>query len=452
MEPSVLWSLLASLALVLANAFFVASEFAIVKVRPTRLQTLVKAGDRRAATALRISHAMDAYLSANQLGVTLSSLALGWLGEPAFASLLRPLFAGLPFSVAITHTVATVFAFLAITFLHTVAGELAPKSLAIQRAETTALVCARPLHWFYILFYPFIRVLNGGARLLLRLVGMRPVSEHADAHSAEELRLVVAASHVHGILDESIATLIEHALDFRKRSVRTVMTPRPELLALDVNTKIEDAVRLTVESGYSRFPVVSQAQGRDRLIGFLHSKDLYAHVTGVRPIQTLRQIVREPILVPETMSLDRLRRLMQRRRVHVAFVLDEYANFVGMASLEDLLEELVGPIEDEQDEPAQQDVVRRPDGSVEVEGAMALSDAERIFTFLDAEPIAGIDTLGGYVFALLEHPPKPGDVVRIGRGHEAEVLAVEHFRVRRLLLRQVEPAPVEQAEAASAGE
>lgn len=440
-----LWALVGSTLLVLANAFFVASEFAIVKVRRTQLEALAKTSGR-ARTALKISQNLDAYLSANQLGVTLASLALGWVGERAFATLLQRALGSLDVSAAVVHTIASVLAFILITFLHTVLGELAPKSLAIQKSEWTALWSARPLHAFYILFYPLIWLLNSSARLVLRLFGLRAASESADAHSTAELKLVVAASHAHGVLDESTASLMDHALDFRSRPVRTVMTPRPELITLNIETAIDQAVRITAESAYSRFPVISQAQGRDRLLGFVLAKDLFAHVAGVRPIATLQKLVREPIFIPETMALDRLRRLMQRRRVHVAFVLDEYANFVGMASLEDVMEALVGPIEDEQDEPHAQEVVTHPDGTIEADGALALPEALRLFEFKDYEEIGGIDTLGGYVFAVLEHPPKPDDVIRIGSAHEARVLKVEHFRVRRLLLRQLPPAPASPAQ------
>ena len=444
MDRMTLWALGGSALLVLANAFFVASEFAIVKVRRTQLEALAKTSGR-ARTALKIAQNLDAYLSANQLGVTLASLALGWVGERAFADLIE-LALGKLLSAAAVHTLASVLAFILITFLHTVLGELAPKSLAIQKPEWTALWSARPLHLFYILFYPLIWVLNTSARLVLRMFGLRAATESAEAHSAAELKLVLAASHAHGVLDESTAALMDHALDFRSRPVRTVMTPRPELVTLNIETAIDHALRITAESAYSRFPVISEAQGRDRLLGFVLAKDLFAHVAGVRTVSSLRQLVREPIFIPETMALDRLRRLMQRRRVHVAFVLDEYANFVGMASLEDVMEALVGPIEDEQDEPHAQEVVNRPDGSVEVDGALSLPDALRLFEFRDYEEIGGIDTLGGYVFAVLEHPPKPGDKIRIGSSHEAEVLKVEHYRVRRLMLRQLPPPPQAPAE------
>lgn len=446
MDPSTAWALGASVLLVLANAFFVASEFAIVKVRRTQLEALARGGDRRARVALRISRDLDAYLSANQLGVTLASIALGWVGERAFASIIGALFGGLVTSPAILHGLSAALAFVLITFLHTVLGELAPKSLAIQKAERTALWLAWPLHVFYLAFYPIIWVLNGSARLVLRLFGLRAASESSEAHSTEELKLVVAASHAHGVLDESTASLVDHALDFRDRPVRTVMTPRPELLTLSLEMPLSEAVQVTAESAYSRFPVLSQAQGRDRLVGFVLAKELYAHAAGVRPVSALRQLVREPILIPETMALDRLRRLMQRRHVHVAFVLDEYANFVGMASLEDVVEALVGPIEDEQDEPHAQEVLERPDGTVEVDGGLGLPEAQRRFEFQDAAEIGGIDTLGGYVFALLEHAPREGDVVRVGRAHEVSVLKVEHFRVRRVLVRRLPPPEGEAPE------
>ncbi len=444
-----LWALSASILLVLLNAFFVASEFAIVKVRRTQLEALVKAGSRRARTALKISRNLDAYLSANQLGVTLASIALGWVGELAFAKLVGRALLGIIDSPAIIHTLSAVLAFLVITFLHTVLGELAPKSLAIQKAEQTALWSAGPLHLFYMMFFPLIWVLNTSARIVLRIFGLKAASEASEAHSTEELKLVVAASHAHGVLDESTAKLMDHALDFRSRPVRTVMTPRPELLTLDIETSVAQAVRTTAESAYSRFPVISHAQGRDRVLGFVLGKDLYAHLAGVRSAGSLRQLVREPIFIPETMALDRLRRLMQRRHVHVAFVLDEYANFVGMASMEDVMEALVGPIEDEQDEPQAQEVLRRADGTVEVDGALALPEALRLFEFRDYEEIGGIDTLGGYVFAVLEHPPKPGDIIRIGSAHEVAVLKVEHFRVRRVLVRERPPLTSQAPESAA---
>jgi CBS domain containing-hemolysin-like protein len=293
------------------------------------------------------------------------------------------------------------------------------------------------------MFYPFIYILNGSARLLLSLFRIPPASENADAHSAAELKLVVAASHAHGALDRSTADLMDHALDFRGRPVRSIMTPRTELLCLEAETSLDQVVKITAESQYSRFPVVVRTQGRDRPVGFLHIKDLYAHVAGVRAVGTLRQFVREPILIPETMSIDRVRRLLQKRRVHVALVLDEYANFVGMATMEDVLEELVGPIDDEQDEPHAQEFLRRPDGTTEVDGGMALVDANRHFEFMALQEIGGIDSIGGYVFAVLEHPPQIGDKVSIGSQHQAEVLAVEMFRVRRLLIRPLPPPAAE---------
>lgn len=444
------WALAACVLLLFANAFFVASEFAIVKVRPTRLEGLAKSGDRRARMALRIVGNLDGYLSANQLGVTVASIGIGWLGEPVLAGFVRRtlglVLSSAAISVAVVHSIAAGLAFLVITYLHTVIGELMPKSLAIYKAERVALLSAWPLHAFYVVFYPLIYVLNGSARLFLRLLRVPANAEGGDTHTAEELKLVVAESHAHGRLDRATADLVDHALDFRGRPVRSVMTPRPDLLCLDGDISIEQAVKLTAESQYSRFPVMSRVHGRDRPAGFVHIKDLYGHLAGVRPVGRLRQLLREPIFIPETMTLDRVRRLLQKRHIHVAFVLDEYANFVGVATLEDVLEELVGPIEDEQDEPEAQQLQRRQDGTTEVNGGMALTDAQRHFDFAEAPEIGGIDTLGGYIFALLEHPPRVGDKTQIGRAHEAEVLQVDEFRVRRLLIR---PLP-EQTQAAAA--
>jgi CBS domain containing-hemolysin-like protein len=419
-------ALLASLLLVLANAFFVASEFALVKIRPTQLETLRKQGSRRAGQALRISRKIDAYLSANQLGITLASLALGWLGEPAFARLLQPLFVALGlrgrYTSAAAHTAAVAVGFTLITFLHVVLGELAPKSLAIQRTEPVALWTAGPLRFFYLLTYPLIWLLNRSAALVLRAVGLSPASEAEVLHTPEELRLVL--SHVK--LTGEARRLIDRVFDYSRRLARHVMTLRPDVVALEVKNSFRANLDVMLANQYTRYPLLDG----DHVLGYIHIKDVMAALAeGVVPERM--RLLRQPLFVSHDQPIEDLRREFQRRRVHMAIVTDDAGEFIGIVTLEDLLEEVVGEILDEQDVGEVAPIVRGPEGSFEAEGRLTLDVAERELELGLLDAPVGVETLGGYVMAKLAKLPRPGDSVEAGR-YRLVVVEVRDRRVRRL--------------------
>lgn len=451
-EPSPgLWRLGAVLALVIANGFFVAAEFAIVKVRSTRLQELADGGSTRAKLAVRINKRLDSYLSACQLGITIASLGLGWVGEPALAHLLQiPLEAvfGSSVSVAASHGIATGIAFTLITFLHTVVGELAPKSLAIAKPELTTLWSVGPLHVFHIISYPLIVVLNGTANMLLRTVGLPPATGHEGAHSEEELRLIFEASARGGILSESTKDLLTNVVDYTERVAREVMTPRARVDVLDARRTWEENIKHAIAGEWTRYPVVETERGK--IIGFVHIKDLFKASNDPQATRDLRSLVRQPLIVPESMPLDRLRRRIQATRTQMALVHDEFGTFVGVVTLEDCLEEIVGEIQDETDQESPPIVRDDQSGSTEVDGAVLLDEIETELGLEIPEDERGdVDTVGGFVFARLGRPPALGDVVEFGR-FRLVVTGVDGLRVAKLRITELPPIP-ENGESQAAG-
>ncbi len=435
---------LVALALVGLNAFFVATEFAIVKVRDTRIEELVAKGVRRAVAARRVLRDLDAYLSATQLGITLASLGLGWIGEPAFARWFEPVFAGLgPQRTVATHSAALACSFLLITFLHVVFGELAPKTLAIERPLAIALWSAGPIRLFRILFYPLIWTLNGSATLTLRAMGLPPASEASLAHSQEELRIILSMSSRSGLLPSSRARLLEKALGFADRTVRQILIPRADTVYLDTNRSAEENLAVVRATGHTRYPLCDG--DLDRVIGILHIKDLFLRPAQAGSNYDLRALAREPLFLPESLRLDRALSAFQKQRLHMAAVLDEYGGTSGIVTLEDVVEELIGEIQDEFDEEAPK-VQPLPDGRILVDASVPLDEAEReigIPLGSDEE----VDTLGGLVVARLGRIARAGDEVDIG-GRRIEVTRVRGRRIVRLT---IHPAGAETARAPETG-
>jgi len=424
MHPSV--ALLLTGVMVLANAFFVAAEFAFVKIRPTRLQQLANQGRRRARLLMTITSQLPAYLSASQLGITLASLSLGWLGEPAFASLLRPLIAKIGnVSPRTLHTLAAAVSLTVITFLHTVLGELAPKAIAIQRTESIAMWCAVPFRVFYLISFPLTWLLKAAASIVLRMLRLPPASEAEMLHSPDELRLVIQ----HVSLDPGARRLIDRVFDYTHRVARHVMTLRRDVVTLTAGIPFDDNLRIALANQYTRYPLVEP--GTDRVVGYIHLKDIVsALASGKRPA-FMRELVREPIYASDDTRLEWLRREFQRRRVHMAIVLGPGHTFAGIVTLEDLLEEVVGEIQDEQDAEEIPPIVRNADGSFEVDGRLTLDVAARdIGVAFPAVP-PEIETLGGFIITQLPQAPVPGDVIAAG-GFRFTVLAVRDRRIRRL--------------------
>ena len=382
-----------------------AAEFSLVKVRKTRLAELEENGSKKAAVALDVTSKLDAYLSACQLGITLASLGLGWLGEPAIASLLEPLFSNtVGWSPVYTHTVSLIIAFLMITFLHIVLGELVPKSLAIQSAEKTALATAGLLKMFYRIFYPAIFLLNGLANSILRLFGMVPANEADLAHTEEELRMLVDASERHGFLDKMESTLLDNVFEFSDRIAGEVMVPRQDMICLYIQDTIDEALDVIKEYGHTRYPLCDD--DKDNVIGMIHVRDMIS--IRDNPVKDISQLKRDILIVPEGVPISHLVQKMRSQRTHMAVVADEFGGTAGLVTIEDLLEELVGEIYDEFDRE-QPHIKKVNETDYEVNGRVLLEDiSEMLDIDIDEE---GITTIGGYIFTQISRKPRTGDEV-----------------------------------------
>lgn len=430
---ALLLKVLAVLVLVLLNGFFVAAEFALVKIRDTQLDELIRKGQRLAGVTRRVIRNLDASLSACQLGITLASLALGWVGEPIFSALLRPVWPwiGLGGEGAehFRESLAVVVGFVSITFLHITAGEQAPKWLAIQRPLPVALVVAQPLSWFHRLSYPFIWLLNQASLWILGRLGLKPMSESELGHSEEELRLLVAGGARHGGETSFGRRLVLNAFDLRHRVAREVMRPRHEIAVLNTEASLAECLDVAEKSRYSRFPVCERGDV-DKTLGVVHIKDLYAMRFKARSGAGLLPVARKIIYVPETARLERLLRLFLKRRLHLAIVVDEYGSTVGMVTLENILEELVGQIQDEfdQEKPL---IVRIAESAWEVDGLFPLHElAELVGEPIPAEDVA---TTSGFLTQQLGGFPKVGDSVTLG-DYVLTVVETDNMRVTRLKL------------------
>ena len=340
--------LLITFLIVLTNAFFVAAEFAIVKVRASQIELLVQAGSRAAKMGQHLISHLDSYLAATQLGITLTSLGLGWIGEPVVARLIMDFMelTAIQADPELAHSLALPIAFVTITFLHIVFGELAPKSLAIQHSQQTTLAIAFPLWLFYIVFSPAIIALNWVSNKLLHSVGIASADVSAHYHSGEELRFLLEQGKEGGTIEEEEHELIENVFEFGDTSVREIMVPRTNVAAVDVTTQHSDLIKLLVEGGYSRIPVYEKSL--DNVLGIVHAKDLITLMEH-RDLIIVRDLIRPAFFVPETKPIDDLLREFQHRKVHIAIVVDEFGSTAGIVTMEDVLEELVGEIQDEHD-------------------------------------------------------------------------------------------------------
>jgi CBS domain containing-hemolysin-like protein len=423
--------LLAIAALVFLNGFFVAAEFALVKIRMSQLEALAEEGNARAARAQTVAGNLDAYLSACQLGITLASLGLGWVGEPFLAELLQPFFALVGInSQAVITSISFLLAFSVITFLHIVLGEQAPKILAIRKALAATLLVSRPLRVFYFVFRPAIWLLNASSNWILRHVfRTEPVQEGEIAHSEEELRLILDESERSDEVSSIGREILVNALDMRRRVVRDIMTPRGEVVYLDVEESFEMNLNKAIESRHTRFPL---CRGHlDNAIGLIHIKELLPLVR--EPAPDLMKIRRELIPVPEMMSLEKLLNLFLVRHAHLAIVVDEYGGTVGMVTMENILEELVGDIQDEFD--AEKAEFRRiNENEFVVAGGLGLYEL-RDLAEIELEN-ADVSTVGGYVTQLLGHLPKQGEQVPID-DYRVTVTQTDGRRVGQLHFKKI---------------
>ena len=429
-------------ALVVLNGFFVAAEFALVKVRRSQLDNLADAGNKRALSGRHVVANLNSYLSACQLGITLASLGLGWLGEPFLAHMLQPIFSRVGIeSGAITTSISFVLAFSAITALHIVLGEQAPKILAIQKALGTTLFVSRPLRFFYAIFKPFIWFLNEASNWILKYIFRLPQTGKGElAHTEEELRLILSESEKAEEVSALGKELLINALDLAERVVRDIMTPRGDVVYLDIEEDFDTNVNKALESRHTRFPL---CRGHlDNTIGLIHIKELVPLMRD--PHSDLMRIKRELIPVPEMMSLEKLLKLFLGRHQHLAMVVDEFGGTVGMVTLENVLEELVGDIQDEFDSE-KEEFHKVNDNEFDVDGALGLYELNDL-TGLELES-ADVSTIGGYVTHLLGHLPKQGEQLTID-DYLVTVSQSDSRRVRKLHFRKVGDQSAKPAEPA----
>ncbi len=434
MEQTPLFDALGILAIVvfvLSNAFFVAAEFSLVSVRRTRIAELVERGHPGANLVQQAIENPDRVIAATQLGITLSSLALGWVGEPALSHLILPLASLFPNLIQsqVSHSISAVIAFLLITFMHVVVGELAPKSIALQDPERTSLAVAGPTLMTERIFKPAIWALNGAGTGLLRLIGIKPASGHELVHSVEELKMIVSASAEGGVVQADEREMLDAVFDFGELVVRQVTVPRTEVVAVEADTPLDEIIDLVTQSTYTKFPVYEDSL--DQVIGIVHVRDLLNTLKSAeKPDCVARDILREPLFVPETLPVRSLLRLFRANRQHMAIVLDEFGGTAGVVTLEDLLEEIVGEVSNLFDITVP-GFETQPDGSILIDGLIQLEDVNDHLNLELQEP--EYDTIGGFVMGKLGRIPQLNDQVE-SDGVRLKVVEMDGMRVARVML------------------
>jgi CBS domain containing-hemolysin-like protein len=426
----IIFNLFLVFLLVLANGFFVASEFALVGVRRSRIATLAENGSKQAARLLRLVDNLNAYISATQLGITLASLALGWLGEPAIARMLEGPLSG-RVSEAVLHTISFTIAFSIITFLHIVLGELAPKTIALERAEKTALSIALPMEIFYKIFYYPIRMLDWAGTRTVRLFGLHASNEHGSIYTEDEIRQLISVSHQSGHIKEDEQKLINRVFDFSDAAVCEAMVPRIDVAGLEVTASLDEAKHAFRNLGYTRLPVYRK--NLDHIIGVLHRRDLEPYLEqGKSNDFNLMTLLYPPVFIPVTARLSLALKQMQMAKTHLAFVTDEHGGIEGIITLEDLLEEIVGEIDDEFDEEVRSQIVKEEKDAYLLDGMLAVRDANRRLN-LDLPEDAGYTTIAGFLMAQAGRLLRPGDVISYSAAR-FEVRQVERHRIKRIRL------------------
>ncbi|RKD69705.1 CBS domain containing-hemolysin-like protein [Sinobaca qinghaiensis] len=428
MDIILITNLLLVVVLIGLTAFFVGSEFAVVKVRMSRLDQLIAEGNKKADKAKKVAEKLDYYLSACQLGITVTALGLGWLGKPTVERLLYPLFDSLGTAQALATIISFVIAFSVVTFLHVVIGELAPKTLAIQYAEKMTLLLAPPLYWFGKLMFPFIWTLNGSARLFLRMFGVEPAG-HEQAHSEEELKIIMTQSFQSGEINKTELQYMENIFAFDERAARDIMIPRTDMNTLRIDMNQEEMLEVFHEHEHTRYPVTEDGD-KDNVIGFVNVKKiLIDYVAGRRIV--LRDYMQSLPVMPEHAAIQDVLVHMKKERVHMALLLDEYGGTAGLVTMEDILEEIVGEIRDEFDTEEVSDIQKVEEGLYHINGRTLLDDIEKqlSITFSNEEEI---DTIGGWL-QMNNVPLEPNKVVEQD-GKRWEILDTDHHQIKQVSL------------------
>ena len=417
--------------LILLTAFFVAAEFAIVKVRSTRIDYLVESGDKRAIHAKKLTDNLDGYLSACQLGITVTALGLGWLGEPTVMRLLGPLFVQLGLNATVTSILSFAIAFFAITYLHVVIGELAPKIIAIQKAEAVTLSLAKPLIFFYKMMYPFIWLLNGSARQFIRLFGFTPAKDHEIAHSEEELRLILSESYKSGEINQSEMTYVNNVFEFDERLAKEIMVPRTEMFCFFKGDSFDANVEVVHDGQFTRYPV---ADGdKDNIIGLVNLKEVFTGQFNKDRPTSIDKYIRPIIHVSEATQIKQLLLKMQKERIHMAIVNDEYGGTAGLVTVEDILEEIVGDIRDEFDSNESSLIEKKDNNIIVVSGKLQI---EEINDLLSIDLYGdGIDTIGGWVF--MENIDAARGTIIERDGYQFIVEDIEGYQIKKIKIAKI---------------
>lgn len=380
------------------TGFFVATEFAIVKVRSSKIDQLVAEGKKGAVSAKKVITHLDEYLSACQLGITVTAMGLGVLGEPTVERLLSPVFMKFDLNESITHLLSFGIAFIVMTYLHVVVGELAPKTFSIQKAEAVTLLFSAPIIWFYKIMYPFIWILNGSARILVGMFGLKPASEHELAHSEEELRLLLAESYKSGAINQSELKYVNNIFEFDERLAKEIMIPRTEMITISEHDTIGAFLEIAAFEQYTRYPVTTDGD-KDQIIGMVNIKEILSNVAFDNTLrdQLISHYVKPVIQVIESYSINKLLRKMQKERIHIAILLDEYGGTAGLVTVEDILEEIVGEIHDEFDSDEVLDRQKIGERHYVFNGKVLVRDVNTLMeTNIETDEV---DTIGGWILS-----------------------------------------------------
>jgi CBS domain containing-hemolysin-like protein len=454
MMVSVLLRVFLILLLVAANAFFAAAEFALVSVRDTRIQQLIEAGRSGARAVQKLHRNLDEVVNGVQLGITVVSLTLGWLGEPLLAHMVEESLGLVPHASLYAHGIAIAFAFGLITCLHVILGELVPKSLALQRGEQVALAVAAPMDVFLTLTRPFVFVMNTAAGSVLRLFGSKKLRQ-GPVHSPDELKLIVTASRQFGQIPPSQEEMIHHALELENITVREVMVPRPDIFSLPGNLTLDEALARVVEEHHSRIPVYDPLSGPEHIIGVLYSRDLMRWmrlrltaipagvVAGKTSTTKVSQIMRAVLVVPETKVLTELLEEFKDRKRHLAVVVDEFGSTAGVITIEDILEQLVGEVQDEFDIATVEEPILAENAPLVLEGSVGIRDLESQYA-LELPRDAGFETLAGFVLARLQRIPQVGEAFDY-ENHRFTVEEMEAHRIAKVKIEEVPSAAIGKA-------
>ncbi|HDR4560253.1 hypothetical protein COE58_23510 [Bacillus cereus] len=426
--------------LIAFTGFFVAAEFAIVKIRSSRIDQLVAEGKRGALAAKKVTTNLDEYLSACQLGITVTAMGLGWLGEPTIEKLLHPLFEKWNLNPSISSVLTFGLAFMLMTYLHVVVGELAPKTMAIQKAEKVTLLFAAPLMMFYKVMYPFIWVLNGSARVITGLFGLKPASEHEVAHSEEELRLILSESYESGEINQAEYKYVNNIFEFDNRIAKEIMVPRTEIIGFYLEDSVEEHMKVIQNERYTRYPIFGE--DKDDIIGMVNVKDFFIRymTEDQKDLSSIRSYMRPIIEVMETTPIHDLLLQMQKKRIPMAVLYDEYGGTAGIVTLEDILEEIVGEIRDEYDEDEAPPIQHVNEQHIIVDGKVLISEVKDLFGLHIEED--DVDTIGGWIM-MQNHEIEEGQHVE-AEGYEFKVLEKDAYQIKRVEIRKMEQEQEEE--------